>query len=242
MINILLLFIYSEKDEYEEMLKLQKLYIHTHKNIDSYFVTYRENQDIEVVLENDFVYVKGKEGFLNILYKTLKAIEYLTNIKHYDYVIRTNISTIFKLNEVYDILLNKMDRTEIYTGGFCYSLLNYRDRIMGLTDETFKYYGINGCPFIQGTCIIFSNDVVKYMLKNKDKFIYDVIDDVSISLFMRSFMSHVHKKINNTERIEININSYNPGPIIRNKHDDLREKDINNMKEFVNEYLKNIDI
>jgi hypothetical protein len=241
MINILLLFIYNDNNEYNEMLKIQRLYVHTHKNIDSFFVTYRENQDTDVIIENDFVYVKGQEGFLNILNKTLKAMEYLTNLKYYDYVIRTNISTIFKLNEVYNILLTKMGRHEIYAGGKHCRLLSYRNKEMGLTDKTFKYYGIMTCFFVQGTCIIFSNDVVKYMINKKENFVYDVIDDISIALFMRSFMAHIHSKMSITNKIEMNINTYNPGPIIRNKNDNSREIDIQNMNEFVNQYLKSIN-
>ena len=150
------------------------------------------------------------------------------------------MSTLFKLNEIYDILLNNVKRNEIYTGGNCLQLLSYRNEIMGLTDETFNLYGIQHFSFFQGTCIIFSIDVVKYMLKHQEKFIYEVIDDVSIALFMRSFMQHVYLK-GTTYRLNgiiINNNTYNPGPIIRNKHDDLREKDIVNMKKFVNIYLQ----
>lgn len=243
MINILLLLIYDENDvndEYKEMLKIQRMYVHTHKNIDAYFVMYRENQEEEVLVENDFIYVRGKEGHLQILNKTLVAMEYLTNIKHYDYIIRTNISTIFKLTEVYGFLLNELDRTEIYTGGNCFVLFTYRNANVGITDETNKYYKIMGCPFVQGTCILLSNDVVKYMIDHKDKFIYEVVDDVSIGLFMRSFMNHIHEKLNTTKRIQINTNCYYPGSVIRNKTDDSRETDVINMREYVNTYLTGI--
>ena len=234
MINILILFIYNETDEYKEMLNLQQLYVNTHKNIDSYFVTYRENQINKIEVENDIIYVKGQEGMLNILYKTLKAIEYLTTLKKYDYVIRTNISTFLHLNKIYNIFLNNVSRHNVYSGLNCFQLTGYRDKNAGLTDKSFNLYGIKECFFFQGTCIIFSIDVINYMLENQNKFIYNVIDDISIALFMRSFMNNVYLtgltyKILNNEYI------------IRNKTDNFRENDIINIKKNVNTYLSSLN-
>jgi hypothetical protein len=57
----------------------------------------RENQTNQVEQENDIIYVKGKEHILNVLYKTITAIEYIFQKNEYDFIIRSNISTIIHI-------------------------------------------------------------------------------------------------------------------------------------------------
>lgn len=243
MVNVLLLFIYSRNGDstsgtsfyYEEMLNLQRMYVHRHPNVDSFFVTYREEQEDVTVIEGDMIYVKGREGILNILKKTLVAFEHLMKLKQYDYVVRTNISTLFKLNEMYEIIEKQVHRNEVYVGGCNYKLIDYIDNDAGINQRNIKFYDIRNCWFIQGTCIIFSKDVVEYMIQNQEKFIYDVVDDISIALFLRSFMNHVYTKSKGI--LNVNQNSFEPGPVVRNKTSS-REKDIENMKAFVEQILK----
>jgi hypothetical protein len=63
-----------------------------------YFTTFRENQSNPIEVEGDCIYVKGKESYLGILKKTIDAFDYLFHfIGDFDYVIRTNISTIVNI-------------------------------------------------------------------------------------------------------------------------------------------------
>ena len=113
--KVLLLIIYHKNEIYNKMLNIQRGYIHNHKNIDSYFITFDENQKEEVLLINDIIYIKGKESLINILYKTVKACEHLIN-NDYTYLIRSNISTLINLNNLYNYL-NISPRTLFYSGG-----------------------------------------------------------------------------------------------------------------------------
>ena len=116
--NILLLIIFSNNSLYDEMLEIQKTYIHKHKNINTYFVTFNEEQMERVVIKDNIIYIKGRESYINILLKTLEALEYInTHFKNkYDFVVRSNISTIINLDTLYKYLLSCPD-TNLYTGG-----------------------------------------------------------------------------------------------------------------------------
>lgn len=103
--KILLLLIFSHNIIYDEMLEIQKLYIHNNKNIDVYFITLTESQSEEVILNNNIIYIKGKESYTNILFKTLKSLKFINNLNsEYDFVVRSNISTIINLNNLYEYL------------------------------------------------------------------------------------------------------------------------------------------
>jgi hypothetical protein len=71
-----------------------------------------------IVIIEDVIYVKGIESYTNILYKSIEALDYLRKVTaiKYDYVVRSNISTIIMLNNLYNFLLN-CERHNIYTGG-----------------------------------------------------------------------------------------------------------------------------
>lgn len=237
--RILILLIYneSETEAYNKMLTIQRQYIHSHAHIDSYFVTFR-SQTNPIEIEDDIIYVRGRESILNILHKTLESMEYLSEQKSYDYVIRSNISTIFKLTQLYTIIHKSQHRVGVYQGCTRFKLNGYRDSNAGLTDKNFASYNIEKCAFYQGTCIILSKDVVSYILKHKNKMLHDVVDDVAIGLFLRSYMHDVYTKGVQKKRIRLILseNEYGTGAVIRNKTE-CRKTDAENMEKYVSRYL-----
>ena len=46
--KVLILFIYSENNIYNQMMNLQRNYIHNFNEVDSYFIQMRENQLYEI--------------------------------------------------------------------------------------------------------------------------------------------------------------------------------------------------
>lgn len=77
----LIIVIYSDNSYYREMLFLQRLYIHKHKNFDVYFIEFKENLNENIKIDNDFIFIKGKEDRMKITEKTIKSIDYLINHK-----------------------------------------------------------------------------------------------------------------------------------------------------------------
>ena len=178
--KVLLLLIHSPSNIYNQMYLIHQHYIHTFEEVDSFFVVLRENQVNLVEQENDIIYVKGKEHLLNILYKTITALEYLLQKNNYDFVIRSNISTIIHIPNLLQYL-HRIPNKNIYTSSHFFNLqsLNHKGGI-----HNSSLFGTN---FARGISIILSTDTARYLIHHKNKLRYDIVDDVSIGLFFKKF-------------------------------------------------------
>jgi hypothetical protein len=161
----------------------------------------RELQKENVEINGDFIYVNGPETLLNIMHKTIESIDYLFNALgcKYDYIVRTNISTIVNIPKLKDYF-NELPKKNVYTGGSILNL-NWIDYNSGIVDDS-----LFGTEYAQGTCIILSKDVVEHMIKNKKNIRYDVVDDISFGVYVKNFLpdtlANLHKcKLNNYEEV-----------------------------------------
>ena len=184
--TVLLLLIYSKSKEYSIMRDLQERYINSHPDIDTYYCMYDEEQEESIkIVDGNIIKVRGQESYLNILEKTITAIDFCCNRnlnshggRHcYDYVIRSNISTIWNLEKLYKYITN-CPCENLYTGGIMLCL-KWLDRRGGIRDN--RYFNTQ---FIQGTGIIMSQDVVRSLITNRTKLKSDIVDDVAIGIFM----------------------------------------------------------
>jgi hypothetical protein len=230
--KVLLLFIYSDWEFYRKMLEVQKKYIHDFEEVDSYFIQMRENQNLELIIEDDKIFVKGKEIYMNIIFKTIKAIEFLFPQKKYDFLVRSNISTIVNIPTLLSNL-EKIPQEKIYTGCQHFNNLQWLDHRGGISDE--KLFGTS---FMGGISIILSSDLVNLMLEKKDQIRYDIVDDVAIGIFFNQFCKdaiengkkyilRVHYTTNNITEFE-NDDNLSSIDFFRNNNGD-RNNDINNM-------------
>ena len=236
--KILILFIYSESNIYNKMMNLQKKYIHKFNEVDSYFVQMRESQLSEIEIENDIIFVKGKETYMNILYKTIKSIEYLFKKEEYDFVIRTNISTIINIPKLINYLTYLNPKEHLYTGGSFFGNLQWIDKRGGITDKTFW-----GTKFMGGRSITFSAETIKDILNNINNLRYDIVDDVSFGIYINKYLpialqngekklsKTYHTKIENKEQL---INSYMNYEFYRNMHGSDRNNDLILMDLLIN--------
>ena len=234
--KLLILIIYNKNDIFDRMLELQRKYIHNNENIDAYFITLNEEQGEDIVLIDDIIYIKGQEGFLNILYKTNQALHYLINIlnKEYDYVVRTNISTNIYFKNLISYL-ETAPRTMFYSGGFHLTLLwplALHEIIEEKQQDRYSYYGLK---FMQGTSIILSFDVAKIILdyNNEDK--YDIVDDVKIALLIKKLLPDVYSNfLNNIAYANISYCFLTENCVfVRNNSPTDRMFDISNMSNIV---------
>jgi hypothetical protein len=233
--KILLLFIYSKSVIFDKMLEIQRKYIHNNENIDAYFVTFDEEQSEEIRVVDDIIYVKGKESHINILYKTMKAFDFIINTQKqiYDYVVRSNMSTIINFKNLYTYL-DRSPKTMFYSGGFILTLLwplapyeICQDR----QNDRYSYYGLK---FVQGTSIILSKDVINTILNHDIE--YDIVDDVKIAILVKEILFEAYQ---NFESIELAKSSYSnfteDNVFIRNVNDN-READICNMENIIQNF------
>jgi hypothetical protein len=192
--NILNLILFSNKNSlapsfeeeyYSKMIQLQKEYIKSYSgnNITFYFYCYKEDLEEEYIIEDNMIYIKGTESYVpGILEKTMKAFEITKNIE-YDFLLRSNISTVVdysKLNEI----LHEIPDNVIYAGGSCL--------IHTWLDHDYGIHKIYNIPFILGTSIILKKEGVNKLIENKILLHETIIDDFAFGLFFSYFGDKPH--------------------------------------------------
>ena len=202
---------------YENMQKvLSNYYKKFNDNVSTYFVKYNEyvksTYGTEYYIENDIIYINGKESSIpGILEKTLLSFKYLNNF-NYDYLVRSNISTIIEFNRLISYL--EKNPIDYYGGG---KLVNLQWNGGGIFDSTWY-----GTLFASGTSIIFTKKAVDEIVNNMNLVRMDIIDDVSLGIYVRE-----HKNIT---PIEINKKHFYEVPHF--------SKYSNSISQFI-EFIKN---
>lgn len=234
----LVLIITSNNDIYYKMQQVQKTYIHDNKHFDVYFVLFDEELSEDVKIIEDIIYIRGKETYINILYKTIKALSFIINTLkiEYDFVIRSNISTIINFDNLYKYLeISK--KTKLYTGGTL-ETLEWSLQTYEICEEKQEYRNsFFGLKYIQGTSIILSYDVIKTILSYEKLIKYDVVDDVKLGLLIRCFCPDIYENIDKILLPKLTYNNFTEDSVfIRNKTKN-RILDIYNMRNFIDNFI-----
>jgi hypothetical protein len=187
-------------------------------------------------LQDDILLIKGKETYIpGILEKTISAFQYIDRHFDFDYMIRSNISTIID----FDLLTEYLQHHSIQYGG-------------GLR---YVFHGDENHPdleiiYASGTSIIFSKSALKELLTKKQYIRTDLIDDVSVGLVMRDHLSYIEQHYMPENRfIYVPDEKGNRSKILdvirgksyifyRNRQDD-RQTDVTQMQIII-DYLQNI--
>jgi hypothetical protein len=149
------------------MYNLTKKYYSKFSNVKTIYYHFNEDLIHDYELKDDILHIKGKETYIpGILDKTLKAFQYIDNNYNYDYLIRSNISTIVN----FDLLTEYLHDRPIQYGG-----------------------GLSNGYYASGTSIIFSKSVLKDVLQKREYMRTDFIDDVSIGLLIRDHLSNIEQ-------------------------------------------------
>jgi hypothetical protein len=126
-----------------------------------FFIELKEDLNCDLCEDNDYIYVKGTESIAPGIYiKTIKSMKYINENYNYDFIVRTNLSSFWNLN---NLLLLKNNLSHVnFCGG--YIIFN---------------------RFISGTGIILSKDVCINLSKELN--IGNENDDVHISALLCQF-------------------------------------------------------
>ena len=95
-------------EKYQILKQYQKLYLDKFKDsIKYFFLEYKENIIENIIEIDDFIFLKGKENPIipNLLVKNIEAINYIKTKYDFDFILRTNLSSIWnipKLLSLYD--------------------------------------------------------------------------------------------------------------------------------------------
>ena len=146
---------------YQDHKRVWRTYMKSHPDIECYFIEYLPTTFIPL-LTSDTLYLRGTESYKNITRKTLQSFEYFLQRKQYDYVIRTNLSSVWKFPKLVDFL-QTAPKTKFYGGVIC------------TNHPPLKY--------ISGAGILFSIDVCSILLQKRDiAFLSNKIDDVDFGV------------------------------------------------------------
>jgi hypothetical protein len=145
-----------------------------YKTTPTYYYTYSDTITTDYELKDDILYIKGKESYLpGILEKTIKAFRYFP-MDQYDYVIRSNVSTVVDMERV----KNHLTRNSLDYGGSFVHDLHWLDPGNGIVDK--RHWGTK---YVSGTCIILSKSSIEKLLQQQLD--YSVIDDVAIGIALK---------------------------------------------------------
>ena len=237
-IKILNLVLYSNNNDYDDMYNLTRKHYKKYKNVDTIYYVFSEKYNVPYYYDRnkDILYIYGKETYIpGILEKTVKSFKYVHNLerkfgKIYDYIVRSNISTIINFDKLsYELSNNPID----YGAGLVnFITKGYRHKESGIIDDRYE-----GLDYPSGTCIILSRKLFKRMVQNIDNIDYNVIDDVSIGDFIKRFFPEY--SLNSYEKsfvfngtVDNKICDPTKYIFFRNRHES-RKKDIKMMKYII---------
>jgi len=224
--KIIHLVLYSKDPVYDRMLAITRAYYNKHKNITTIYYTYTEDIPDNYMYDknNNMLYIKGKETMIpGVLDKTIKAFKFVINEinDNFDYLIRSNISTIVDFSKLSNHLLkNPID----YGTSFINTIYKgYRNKFYGINDDRFGQLS-----YPSGTSIIMSHRLFTEFMKYVDRIDYSVIDDVSIGFLIKTYLPQYHLYDYNND----NNDNKHDKIFFRNRKDN-RMDDIQTMENII---------
>ena len=206
------LVIYDEAHEHERLMRreLARLARHT-RGVTQLFVSMSPRCDA-VHQRDGVLYVPGRESYVpGILHKTLEAMAYCTRHLAFDFIVRSNISTVIDFER---LPLHELTDTLVYASAYMW---NKDDRSRA---------------FASGTSIILNRAAVDFMLLHRGRMRRDTIDDVAIGALMSSATSAREL----STKMVWNDESVVQGAVFRNRSDD-RYEDVARMRRIVDRII-----
>lgn len=176
--KVLVLRVYNSNEEYDLMKDVHMKYD------DSIFVVLNPTlqKDWNYNTEKRVLEIKGEESFNpGLRIKTFKALQICLELFEFDYLVRSNMSTVINL-KLLEEKLGYLKGRSVY-GGHMWNL-QYEDSYSGITKEMLAKY--NNLLYISGTSIILSRDNCKFLVDNHATLLDNLVDDVAIGVIMKN--------------------------------------------------------
>lgn len=166
--KIIILIISSNNIEfYKNMREIWKKYMNNHSNITSFFIENDPLIDKEIIVDkkNNTIFYKDQESYVpGILNKTIKIIEFLIKNYDFDYIYRTNLSSVINLDKLYSYIQN----------------------------NNVDYAGHDYIKFISGSGIILSKKTCNILIKDESLINNNNPDDYAIGLKLENLVEKKH--------------------------------------------------
>jgi hypothetical protein len=179
--RLVILIIFHSTPFYDEMLALQRRYVHQFQSqgVFVFFVSFRAHQEHKVEEEGDRIWVRGSESTVpGILEKTLVAMEHVVNTYRPSFLLRTTISTFCNI-PLFLTRLESLDPSKRHFGGYRMPV-QLPDVVSGIRQE------MVGFMFTWGFAMLFSLPAVEELLLRRHEIDRSIVDDVTISLCMQN--------------------------------------------------------
>ena len=183
MIKILHLVLYSDDEYYNQMYDiLNNFYKHYENNdngkqffVKTYYFRYNNTIINNIEIIDNIIHIKGEESYVpGVIDKTLTAFKYIQKefqVNNYDYIIRSNISTIID----FKLLVKELEIKPIeYYGGIAVGSACCIENDIVLFPKT---------EFIIGYNIILSIKGFNLLLNNINLIDKTIIDDITLGVF-----------------------------------------------------------
>jgi len=174
---IFLIISSSDVPQYLQMKEISKLYYNLFNDtIKHFYIEFKNDLEVDIIEQEDHIYMKGVESITpGILIKTKMAFDYINNKYNYDYVIRTNLSSFWDLNNLLNL------KNFLQPQNLCCGHLPFNS-------------------FISGTGIIMSNDVSKKITS-----IINTTTSINDDVYISSLLINCGYSIQNIEKIGFTI-------------------------------------
>ena len=179
--NIIVLIIASSNhDKYIHMQEIWRKYMNSYPNIKSFFINNDPSIEDDILWKEDTIYCREKETYMpGITNKTISVIDYCLQHFNFDYIYRTNLSSVLHLQNLYNFCLN----------------------------HSFNYAGLignhEGINYASGCGFLLSKESCIYLTTYKEKVLkHQYLDDVCIGMLLEPIFG-----IQPIDRCDINIDS-----------------------------------
>jgi hypothetical protein len=159
--KVLVLIISSDNDPvYAQHREIWLQYMNLNPQFECYFYQYHDGPQ---KIENNTFWLNGVESYDKIIVKTIDAFDFFMKRDNYDFIVRTNLSSVWNFPLLIDYL-NTLPKEKVYSGviGQCGTI-----------------------PFCSGSGFIMTPDIVKLLIEKRDiAESVKIMDDVDIGYTM----------------------------------------------------------
>jgi hypothetical protein len=156
----------------------------------------------ELDVANKTLFIKGDECLIpGILHKTVEALSFFLRersslmIPPYDYVWRTNLSSVLDFEGLERFILSLNQPNGLYAGYIGKALFGDHNLKGGGLGSSGKRSGAERSSptfFASGAGFLMSRDVAMYLVSNRDSLRWDIIDDVAIGALLEPRFGLMH--------------------------------------------------
>ncbi len=203
--RVINLVIYNAAERHEQLMRreLERL---AHPEVKRLFLSLSKGCTATHERDGSF-FVPGEESFIpGILHKTVEALSYCSRTFTFEYVVRSNVSTVIDFARLLTILPERSAK------------IVYASTHIWGTPSTFA----------SGTNIILNAAAVEYILQSRSELRMDIIDDLSIGMLLAGVTTPRQLSPHMVWNGEISN-----GVVYRNRSDD-RMTDVARMARIVN--------